>query len=545
MRSVVLFLALLFTAAMPRPADALVVLGWHDIRDRVPDGYPDTEAVTTRNFAMQLDWLRSHGYVPVTAQAVRDARAGRGTLPAKAVLLTFDGGYRSAYTQALPLLRAFDYPALVAVPTSRVDATGNVHVGMRDVPRSDFLGWSDVKALQASNLVEIATQGHDLATPIAGDPQGDLLPAAIVRRWNGGYETEAAQRERIRADLATSADRIERATGRRPQLVVWPAGGASGAARAAAESLGLATIIGPDGRSGTSELHYAGVARPGDDAFPGARLMMVENAGASDLAYELRRDPRLDGIRAVRVSLADLAGGDATITTQNVNAVAERIRAIHPSHVILDAAAPDAAWFPTASMPMRSDLLTHLVARIHARSNAQVLAWMPAGASADAYADVAATPIDGIVVGDGASSASAALARAKAVRPDLVRVAAITIPTGDPAPIASQTPSLASSYDFIVAMLPHDVRGSRREVDRAVAAVAASPTALDRTVFVIDAGDVANPLPSDELEAQARRVVASGGRHVGYSRDIALKDLPPLEPARAAISARSFPYPER
>ncbi|GAB1595560.1 poly-beta-1,6-N-acetyl-D-glucosamine N-deacetylase PgaB [Lysobacter claricitrinus] len=546
MRSVALFLALLLTAAIPRPAEALVVLGWHDIRDRIADGDPDADAVTTRNFAMQLDWLRAHGYVPVSAQAVRDARAGRGTLPPKAVLLTLDGGYRSAYTQALPLLRAFDYPALVAVPTSRVDASGaTVRVGMRDVPRSAFLGWSDVKALQASGLVEVASQGHDLAMPVAGDPQGDLLPAAITRRWTGsGYETEAAQRERIRADLATSADRLERATGRRPQIVVWPVGGVSGAARAAADSVGLATIIGPDGRSGTSELHYAGVARPGDDAFPGARLVMVENAGASDLAYELRRDPRLDGIRVVRVSLDDIAAADATTTSSNVDALAERIRSIHPSHVILDATSADAAWFPTGAMSVRSDLLAHVAARIRARSGAKVLAWMPAAASPDAYADLANEPVDGIVVGDGADP-TAALARAKAVRPDLVRVRAITVPAGDAAPIAAQMPSLASSYDFIVAMLPHDQRGSRREVDRAVATVAASPAALDRTVFVIDTGDTAHPIPADELEAQARRVVASGGRHVGYSRDIALKDLPPLEPARAAISARAFPYQER
>ncbi|WP_162823763.1 polysaccharide deacetylase family protein [Lysobacter sp. TY2-98] len=537
MRSVVLILALLLTAAMPRPAHALVELGWHDIRATLPDGDPDTDAVTTRNFAMQLDWLRGHGYVPVSAQAVRDARAGRGALPAKAVLLTFDGGYRSVYTQALPLLRAFNYPALVAVPTSRIDGAGSVRVGMRDVPRNAFLSWDEVKALQASGLVEIATQGHDLATPIAGDPQGDLLPAATARRWNGGYETEAAQRERIRADLASSVDRIERATGKRPQLIVWPRGGASGAARAAADSLGLVTIVGPDGRVNTSELRYAGVPRPGDAAFPGARLVMAENAGPADLAYELRRDARLDGVRAVRVSLDDIAAAGPS----GADTLAERIRAIHPSHVIVDAMSADGgAWFATGAAPVRGDLLSHVAARIKARSGAQVLAWMPANASVDAYADVASTAIDGIVVGDGAD---AAIARARAVRPDLVRVRAVNLPTAEPAAVASQLPALTSNYDFIAAMLPADIRA--RAVDGAVKAVAASPDALDRTVFVIDAGDVTHPLDPDDLEAQARRVIASGGRHVGYSRDVALKDLPPLDPARAAISARAFPYQER
>ena len=74
-----------------------------------------------------------------------------------------------------------------------------------------------------------------------------------------------------------------------------------------------------------------------------------------------------------------------------------------------------------------------------------------------------------------------------------------------------------------------------------MAEVAASPDALARTVFVIDA----TALDGDGLEALSRRVIASGGRHVAYVQDIALKDQPPLDPARAATSARAFPYLER
>jgi biofilm PGA synthesis lipoprotein PgaB len=94
-------------------------------------------------------------------------------------------------------------------------------------------------------------------------------------------------------------------------------------------------------------------------------------------------------------------------------------------------------------------------------------------------------------------------------------------------------------------MLPAGLRADRGDVDRIVADVARVPGALDRTIFVVDAGDATHPVAAAQLEARVRRVLASGARHVAYSRDNALMDQPPLDPARAAISARAFPYLER
>ena len=98
------------------------MLAYHDIRDNVaPKGDPDSYAVSTANFAAELDWLNGHGYVPVSVQAVLDARDGKKPLPDKAVLLSFDDGLRSVYTRVFPLLRAYHYPAMVAPVTSWVE----------------------------------------------------------------------------------------------------------------------------------------------------------------------------------------------------------------------------------------------------------------------------------------------------------------------------------------------------------------------------------------------------------------------------------------
>lgn len=547
MRLLVLLMIALSALGIAGPAHALVVLGWHDVRDRIEDGESDASAISTRNLAMQLDWLRAHGYVPVSAQAVRDAQAGRATLPQRAVLLTFAGGHRSAYTHVFPLLRAFRVPALVAVPTSRLGAAGADSAGVN-------LQAADLAAMQASGLVEFATQGHELATTVVATPQGDRLPASTARRWAGSYESEADYRERLRRDLATSADLLQRATGRRPQAVVWPAGGGSPAARVVAQSLGMPLVLDAEGRSGTGDIRFAGRMRLDDEAMRAARLVAFENPGANDLAYEMRRDIRLDGLRAVRVRLDGIVGADDATTRRNIAALVERIRGIRPSHVFLQALSDadadgraDGAYFPTAHLPVRSDVFAHAAARLSERAGVQVFGWLPADATALAEDLAVAAPVAGLVFDDAAPGAPTAPTglRAAPWRPGLLTVRAVDATSSNGAALAAALPALASGHDFVAVMLPHDPRGSHGRVDRIVEEVAKAPEGLDRTVFVIDAGNAARPLPAAELEAQTRRVIARGGRHVAYAGDEPLKDHPPLDPARAAISARAFPYLER
>ena len=95
------------------------VLAYHDVVDS--SSALTYDAITLRNLAVQLDWLRQNGYRVVSVDDVVAAQQGQRPLPPKAVLLTFDDGYRSFYTHVYPLLRAFDYPAVLSVVGSFLD----------------------------------------------------------------------------------------------------------------------------------------------------------------------------------------------------------------------------------------------------------------------------------------------------------------------------------------------------------------------------------------------------------------------------------------
>ncbi|TCZ88112.1 poly-beta-1,6-N-acetyl-D-glucosamine N-deacetylase PgaB [Lysobacter sp. N42] len=620
MRLVLLLSVLLLGLLLPGRADALLVLSYHDIRDDVaPKGDPDPFAVSTRNFAMHLDWLRAHGYVPVSAQAVREARAGRRSLPDKAVLITFDDGLRSTYTHAYPLLRSYGYPALVAVVTSWMDlpADARVPYGSRDFTREDFLTWEQLREMQASGLVEVGSHSHALHSGVPGNPQGNQMPAAITRRWERGYEPEAAYRERIRKDLAESARLIEKHLGRRPQVMVWPYAAYNRVSNAIAADLGMGMSFDLEGRSAGLDRAGPGADGSGGDSL--ARLLMYDNPDITDFVYELRRDVRRNGIRAIQVDLDYVYDPDPAQTERNLGVLVERIHRIRPTHVYLQAfadpdgdGAAEALYFPNRHMPMRADLFNRAAWQLRTRANVAVYAWMPvlgfelpdaarqqrlriaasnpaeiprldptrpetAELVGDLYEDLAiSSHFTGLLfhddayvredetLADGSTGAARTQrlidftgrleARAEHWRPKLVTVrnlfAQPVLQPASEAWFAQQLPAFNRAYDYTALMaMPYmeNAADPTGWLETLVRRVAASPQGLDRTIFELQATDwrVSRPVPVDAMEAQARRVLALGGRHLAYYPDDFLKDRPPLESARAVMSARAFPYLER
>jgi peptidoglycan/xylan/chitin deacetylase (PgdA/CDA1 family) len=94
----------------------LRVLMYHKIND-LP-GNPTT--VPTSVFDEQMAFIRELGYRPVALDAVLAHYLERKPLPSKAVLLTFDDGYRDNLENAAPILRRHGYPAVLFVPLAYV-----------------------------------------------------------------------------------------------------------------------------------------------------------------------------------------------------------------------------------------------------------------------------------------------------------------------------------------------------------------------------------------------------------------------------------------
>ena len=90
-----------------------LVVCYHGVCAGAPD-VPDLEGLHVPRdlFEEQMQLLLRH-YRPVSLQQVSDHMAGGSELPPKAVLVTFDDGYRNVVHNALPVLRRLGVPCAI------------------------------------------------------------------------------------------------------------------------------------------------------------------------------------------------------------------------------------------------------------------------------------------------------------------------------------------------------------------------------------------------------------------------------------------------
>ncbi len=213
--------------------NTFLALAYHDVEDSDPD--QAFVSVSTEHLVEQFAWLRENGYQPVTVDQILAAAKGGPDLPDKALLLTFDDGYRSFYTHVFPLLKAYGWPAVLAPVGAWVGAPEDqpVDFGGKLVDRERFLTWEQIAEVSRSGLVEIGAHTDALHYGIVANPQGNQEPAAAAHAYDaasGAYETDASYQARIAADVDSITAKIRRATGKTPRVWVWPYGAVSGQA---------------------------------------------------------------------------------------------------------------------------------------------------------------------------------------------------------------------------------------------------------------------------------------------------------------------------
>jgi peptidoglycan/xylan/chitin deacetylase (PgdA/CDA1 family) len=88
-------------------------------------------AVSMRNFAEQLLWLRQHRTLLTMSSLV--ARLQRHEDVSNTAVITFDDGYSCTYERAWPILLKYDAPATVFLDTARIGNGGLCTTQIRDM----------------------------------------------------------------------------------------------------------------------------------------------------------------------------------------------------------------------------------------------------------------------------------------------------------------------------------------------------------------------------------------------------------------------------
>lgn len=97
----------------------ILILGYHKI-DKEPykrtyDQARNHMVVTASRFREQMVYLKENGYESITFHDLQAAREGKGMLPEKPVIITFDDGYSCVYEWAFPVLKWLDMKGVLYV----------------------------------------------------------------------------------------------------------------------------------------------------------------------------------------------------------------------------------------------------------------------------------------------------------------------------------------------------------------------------------------------------------------------------------------------
>jgi peptidoglycan/xylan/chitin deacetylase (PgdA/CDA1 family) len=168
----------------------LPILMYHYLSEPPADAdiYRKDLSVTPQLFGEHLDRMKAEGYTTLTLYDLLDHLTEGVPLPEKAVILTFDDGYRDNYENALPALAERDMTATFFVVTDFVDEE-----------RPEYLTWAMLREMHNAGM---SIEAHGRNHVSLQNKDIDYL----VWQALGSYEA------------------IEREIGQRPRFISYPAG---------------------------------------------------------------------------------------------------------------------------------------------------------------------------------------------------------------------------------------------------------------------------------------------------------------------------------
>ncbi len=140
------------SVGIPDDGSRVSVLGYHDFSETAKE---TAMRIRTSKFRQQMESIRQLGIPVISLQDYLAWRKGETAIPEKAILLTFDDGWKSVYTDAFPILKEFGYPYTVFLYKNYVDGGG--------------------KALSSSMIQEMLKAGASIGSHSVTHPYPNVL----------------------------------------------------------------------------------------------------------------------------------------------------------------------------------------------------------------------------------------------------------------------------------------------------------------------------------------------------------------------------------
>lgn len=180
--------------------DRVPILMYHVIEDY--SGVYEQLYTSPEFFRSQLVFLKEQGFTTVTVQDTIDHWAGSKPLPDRPIVLTFDDGYRSIYTQAYPIMKELGIVGTLYLHSNKIDTNGGLTremiTEMHDYGMeigSHTLSHTDLTKLSKAKMIKEITESKRILESITGTkvttfayPAGRFNSTVIKAVKDGGYQ---------------------------------------------------------------------------------------------------------------------------------------------------------------------------------------------------------------------------------------------------------------------------------------------------------------------------------------------------------------------
>lgn len=246
---------------------AVPILVYHHIS--TDQTLPGKFYVTPSELETDLLYLRESGYTPIhLAQLVSYCSSG-APLPARPVVLTFDGSFGSGYRYAFPLLKKHGVKAVFSVTAQRVNESNAV----TPQTAAPYLRWPELREMTESPLVELANQSNDMNLYTQDRRRG------TARRRDEPLDAYVAA---LYDDAMLAQQQFEDKTGVLPLAYAYPYGIIAKDSVEPIRSMGFAVSLGLD-----EGLNY--LSRNPDDLFGLKRAVRSHGESAEELLARIYR----------------------------------------------------------------------------------------------------------------------------------------------------------------------------------------------------------------------------------------------------------------
>jgi peptidoglycan/xylan/chitin deacetylase (PgdA/CDA1 family) len=172
----------------PTKPETLRILMYHRVSDTLDS---DILTVTPFAFGQQMMWLKEEGW---DVLPVREAllKLENGSLPLRAVAITFDDGYRDNYDEAFPILLRQGFPATVFPVTGFVLGESEHRRYRGSSPSVPYLTVEQIQEMKKAGIdFGGHTHTHPLLTKISVDAASEEISRAkkLLEEWTGEKST--------------------------------------------------------------------------------------------------------------------------------------------------------------------------------------------------------------------------------------------------------------------------------------------------------------------------------------------------------------------